>query len=729
MSASGPRESDGPSNVPPARPISPRPRLETIPAELRALPQWVMWTYELNGKRDGWTKVPRQINGANADTKMASTWAPFDAATQAYDPTRFDGIGLVTSDADPYLFIDLDKVLDAETGEIVEWAREIVTTAEREQAYIEKSPSGTGFHIIARGPQMPSGKKGNDAEAYSWGRYFTFTGNGSGPPILGTLSDTPIQVLRRIEGDKANHDRHTNGAGPGPSATGGGFTGDDAALIEAARKAKNGEKFSRLFDANESAADYKSPSEAEATLIAMLGFWCGRNPARIEGLMLQSQRSREKWDTTRSTETGDVSYLRYSIDRWLGKPDLQFYGPTSAEKPVVRFLSGPDRAMLSETEIAGIPMEPVAIVAGYLPQDCGSKSAQGGLGKTTLALFESVHIILHRPLWGRGIIQPGSVLFITAEDSRETTAYRLNCICTAMKLSTAEREQVRRGFFCEDVSDKIGARLVAMVRGEVTATTLPDEIIEKYANRNVSYVHLDPTSLLGPGELSGNDGMTELMRVGRMISRELRASVRNIHHVSQQVARTGTQDQYVGRGGSAFADNGRFSHQLVVVTKRKFSYGETAYWLPPEATDEALRCGQILAILIHKVSYMQRPSEPIFIRRDGFHYQQLQANVMGGTDTAAAADIGAADAKAMPKIVDYLNQKLADGLRYATSKFGDDHWKPLGLTRGDLRRILDEGLQIGVFEEVPLSRTECKGKKKTFIRPKAGLYEGATEGA
>jgi RecA-family ATPase len=538
--------------------------------------------------------------------------------------------------------------------------------------------------------------------------------------ILGTLIETRALVLRRQgEGKPPRTNGAANGAAHGSTLATGGYPGTDAELIEAARKAKNGEKFSRLFDAANTPADSKSRSEADAALIGVLGFWCGPNPERIDRLARQSERWRERWDEDRSTDAGIVTWLRRSIDQWL-ETNPTFYQSRDAEKPAVQFLAGPDRAILTEAEIAGVPTEPPVIVAGYLPEDCGSQSAQGGTGKTTLDLYETVHIILGTSLWGREVVKPGNVLFVTAEDSRGQTSYRLNCICTAMGLSAAERDRVRLGFFCEDLSDKPGARLLAMVKGEVTVTTLPAEIIERYHNRNVSYVHLDPTSLLGPGEASGNEGMTELMRVGRMMSRGLLAGVRNIHHVSQHVARAGIQDQYAGRGGTAFADNGRFSHQLVTVTKRKYTFNGVNYLLPAEATDEAMRRGHVLAILIHKVSYMERPSDPIFIRREGFHYEQLQANVVGEAPGAVDVD---ADAKTVQKVVDYLNQKLADGLHYSTSKFSDDHCKPLGLQRVDLRRILDEGLQTGIFEEVPLPKNECKGQRKIFIRAKAGLYE------
>jgi putative DNA primase/helicase len=176
MSASGPRESDGDCNAPPSRPVPPRPCLETIPAELRALPQWVMWKYVLNSAKDKWTKVPYRTNGTAASATDPTTWTMFATVAEAYDPRRFDGIGFVTSETDPYLLIDLDSAVNTDTGEIAPWAAAIIAKAKAEGAYIETSPSGTGFHIIGRGEQLAKGLKRNKAEIYSSARFFTMTG-------------------------------------------------------------------------------------------------------------------------------------------------------------------------------------------------------------------------------------------------------------------------------------------------------------------------------------------------------------------------------------------------------------------------------------------------------------------------------------------------------------------------------------------------------------------------
>ena len=169
--------------------LSPVP--ERIPAELKERPQWVTWRVEI---RDGKpTKVPyrpefiyKDSRGKpkNQPTRASATdlatWGSFEDAFEAYDgdgygPSGYDGIGFVFSSGDPYTGLDLDKVVDPETGEIKPEAKEIMDSLD---GYQEFSPSGTGVHIIVRG-KIPPGYKNRAAgwiEVYSQDRFFTMSG-------------------------------------------------------------------------------------------------------------------------------------------------------------------------------------------------------------------------------------------------------------------------------------------------------------------------------------------------------------------------------------------------------------------------------------------------------------------------------------------------------------------------------------------------------------------------
>ena len=153
-----------------------------IPAELKALPNWLMWCY-LPPKRPGqkWRKVPFQISGATASSTDGSTWNTFEACCAAYNGGGFDGIGFVFDrkvgdDGLCYAGADFDRCI--EDGNLVEPARRRVG---RLQTYTEKSVSGTGIHCIVRAKPGATVKhnsieNGDSLEIYSGGRYFTFTG-------------------------------------------------------------------------------------------------------------------------------------------------------------------------------------------------------------------------------------------------------------------------------------------------------------------------------------------------------------------------------------------------------------------------------------------------------------------------------------------------------------------------------------------------------------------------
>jgi hypothetical protein len=176
--------------APPPKPKKPPPpRVDSIPAELRERPQWIVWRYEERGGKP--TKVLydpiRRKSRAKANDPL--TWASFDEALAAFNAGGFDGIGFVFSEDDPYFGADLDHCLH--DGEVLAWAAPIVAKL---PTFGEVSPSGTGIKFIGRGKIPPELKKkfkvetgtnrrgmGPDGtgalEVYDCRRYFTVTGN------------------------------------------------------------------------------------------------------------------------------------------------------------------------------------------------------------------------------------------------------------------------------------------------------------------------------------------------------------------------------------------------------------------------------------------------------------------------------------------------------------------------------------------------------------------------
>jgi hypothetical protein len=78
------------------KPTPIRPEFANFPAELKSLPNWVLWRYltpKSHGKK--WPKVPFQPNGKTANSTDRSTWSAFEACCAAYAQGRFDGVGFV----------------------------------------------------------------------------------------------------------------------------------------------------------------------------------------------------------------------------------------------------------------------------------------------------------------------------------------------------------------------------------------------------------------------------------------------------------------------------------------------------------------------------------------------------------------------------------------------------------------------------------------------------------
>ena len=155
---------------------------DNIPDELKGYDQWVVWKYDKlrkNGKR---SKVPYDIKtGIKANALDTNIHVPFTAAITAYQSGTYDGIGMVVTKDDPYVFIDVDDCFKSEEykTKYIEFIKN-----ELQNSYVELSPSKGGFHAIVKGRlnlidgQKHTGKfdSGIGIEVYDDKHFFTFTG-------------------------------------------------------------------------------------------------------------------------------------------------------------------------------------------------------------------------------------------------------------------------------------------------------------------------------------------------------------------------------------------------------------------------------------------------------------------------------------------------------------------------------------------------------------------------
>ena len=112
---------------------------KNVPSELQETDQWVAWAMKSRGGDQKPTKIPKNPKTLrNAKTTSTDTWGSFEEACAACEThPELDGIGFVFTDNDPYVGIDLDGVVDRETGILNELANDFVSNI---QSYTELSP-------------------------------------------------------------------------------------------------------------------------------------------------------------------------------------------------------------------------------------------------------------------------------------------------------------------------------------------------------------------------------------------------------------------------------------------------------------------------------------------------------------------------------------------------------------------------------------------------------------
>jgi putative DNA primase/helicase len=267
------------------RPRSIPPYFGNIPAELQARPQWVLWRFEhRNGQ---WTKPPFQPDYRLADVTNPATWSSFNTVTAAYWRHNFEGVGFVVTGADPFIAWDFDHCLDG--SRITD--RRVAEYVARLASYTEVTPSGTGLRVLVRGQLPDGGRRKGSLEVYDAHRFVTCTGN-------------PYQQARRSIMDRQHEVNAIHGeiftTTRAPTRHQQAVTGysahTDDALLKLARAAKNGARFSALYDCGDwRGQGYPSQSEADLALCTLLAYWTQGDKARIDSLFRQSALMRGKW--------------------------------------------------------------------------------------------------------------------------------------------------------------------------------------------------------------------------------------------------------------------------------------------------------------------------------------------------------------------------------------------------------------------------------------------------
>ena len=288
---------------------------------------WVNWKYE---ERDGKkTKIPYNPHtGGKAQSNNPDTWTDFYFAKSKCD--NYDGIGFMFTDG--ICGIDIDNKTN--NPNLDKQAKTIINLM---NTYTERSPSGTGYHLIFKCDmsKIPTinGKLNdkyyfknpyNDLECYFSGltnRYFSYTGETINNQ---NIEDRTEQILIFIKNymlkdnfkKKSESSKQEQNKKYTPSFD----------ILNKARNAKNGIKFSALYDRGDISAYNNDDSAADQALCNMLAFWLQGNFNEIDYYFSKSALNREKWERT--------DYKKTTIEKAINSHSGKFYTPPGRPKKV-----------------------------------------------------------------------------------------------------------------------------------------------------------------------------------------------------------------------------------------------------------------------------------------------------------------------------------------------------------------------------------------------------------
>jgi len=260
--------------------------------DLKKQSVWICWQYETD--KDGRpTKIPYNAKtGGKAMSNNRQSWSDYQTAFSACK--KYDGMGFMF--ADGICGIDIDGADGHTKSNPLQ--NEILKLFEG--TYIERSPSGSGFHILfrcdmSRIPKTTDkdGKikldtryyqknKSNELECYFSGltnRYFTYTGDRVSDTE--NITDKTEEVLYFLE-------KYMYKGGKRLSEN----------IIDIARKAKNGAKFIALYDRGDISGYNNDESSADIALCNMLAFYLQGDINAIDTAFRGSALYRQKWERT-----------------------------------------------------------------------------------------------------------------------------------------------------------------------------------------------------------------------------------------------------------------------------------------------------------------------------------------------------------------------------------------------------------------------------------------------
>ena len=422
---------------------------QNVPPELLALPNWV--ASDRTPKPDGKpSKAPLNPHtGGNAKSSDPATWGTFDAAAAfAMRDDRAFGVGVNLKNTE-FGGLDLDNVIDPQTGEVRPSALQLVESL---QTYTELSPSGTGIRMFLRGRKpawfprcqvRDAFGPGTALEVYDGaggGRYLTCTGNAWHDQPLPIAEAGDLEQLRPFVPQQkekpssappprnhstSNDDDNLQRARwvldhvfPNPDA----FVYGDwlNRMMECASLGADGEALAMEWSRRGAKHNERKEQSrfagfrGDRTIASLFYAANAERPGWLSEFRRETERSTSSTSST-STDDPKQDPVQDADDPWHDRfANIDDYWLTTDP--------GEQRFLVRRPGVLGAPG------SGSMPVGCLSMLVgKGGIGKSTVNLDLAIAVATGRPWLGYFEVEPGDgrVAYIAAEERQVDVHRRL----------------------------------------------------------------------------------------------------------------------------------------------------------------------------------------------------------------------------------------------------------------------------------------------------------------
>lgn len=267
-----------------------------------------------NGRLMKWKQDP-------CFTTLADTFTNLAGVRKANPDMRFE-VGALLKDG--LIMLDIDNIYN----EIANKDNPDGLLAKLHQltkgTYCEVSQSNKGVHFFFTATKTRKEIRNDKYELYDSNRWATLTGN-----TLWATSDIKHlseQEMAKLEqflwGDPKPEKKSASSANIKPNSA----KFDDAdikKIITKAINAKNGNKFSALYNGESPSGDVSSD---DMSFALMLSFWTQKNAKEMDTIFRQSKRMRDKWDEVHSVD--GQTYGELTIENAIANTDEVYHENT-----------------------------------------------------------------------------------------------------------------------------------------------------------------------------------------------------------------------------------------------------------------------------------------------------------------------------------------------------------------------------------------------------------------